>query len=76
MMAFYVCSFICLCSSGFTGATCEVDIDSCADSPCVPGSQCIDQPDGFLCECAPGTRGALCDEVINPCENTRCSHGG
>ena len=28
-------AFVCTCAAGWSGPTCEVDIDSCASSPCV-----------------------------------------
>ena len=40
-----------------------VDIDYCADSPCVNG-ECEDLPERFECHCDPGWEGTTCDEGI------------
>ena len=34
---------MCECSSGYDGANCSNDLDSCADNPCYAGVTCTDQ---------------------------------
>ena len=41
---------VCICSPGYTGSNCEVNIDDCNPNPCVYGT-CKDGVNGFLCEC-------------------------
>ena len=40
----------------FLGSLCEVDIDECADVPCVYGN-CTNNPGSFDCTCIPGYTG-------------------
>ncbi|KAK2141774.1 hypothetical protein NP493_5118g00007 [Ridgeia piscesae] len=44
---------VCECVAGYTGDTCETDIDECADNPChsVYNVSCEDKVNDFKCEC-------------------------
>ena len=54
--------FVCVCTPGFAGANCDIDVDECASSPCpVPHDVCVDGINKFSCVCAPGFTGTLCD---------------
>ena len=67
--------FQCACPEGWTGETCDVDINECLDDPCANGS-CVNEPGSFSCECDGGWEGALCDQNINEClEPGICNHG-
>ena len=33
--------YVCSCSIGYTGSTCEIDIDECATKPCQNNGTCI-----------------------------------
>jgi hypothetical protein len=68
-------AFACVCGPGYTGATCEVDIDDCSVNPCVHGV-CIDQIDAFACVCGPGYTGATCEVDIDDCNPNPCFNGG
>lgn len=61
----------CACAPGFTGATCEVDVNECeapADTwapggvaeTCLNGGTCVDRPGGFECACPPSWTDPLC----------------
>ncbi len=69
-------SFSCLCSSGFTGTDCSVNINECQGNPCQNEGACVDLTGGFTCFCAPGFTGSTCDSEINFCSNDSCSPNG
>ena len=58
-------SFDCACTTGWTGALCDVE-PACISSPC-PNGQCQDALDGtspiYSCSCRPGWAGASCEET-------------
>ncbi|KAH8232576.1 hypothetical protein KR032_009812 [Drosophila birchii] len=60
--------FTCGCAAGWTGPTCEINIDECAGGPCEHGGTCVDLIGGFRCECPPEWRGGICEEDFNECE--------
>ncbi|KAH8257786.1 hypothetical protein KR038_001281 [Drosophila bunnanda] len=60
--------FTCGCAAGWTGPTCEINIDECAGGPCEHGGTCVDLIGGFRCECPPQWRGGVCEEDFNECE--------
>ncbi|XP_019630400.1 PREDICTED: mucin-like protein [Branchiostoma belcheri] len=47
---------ICICPTGFSGTTCQTDIDACEGNPCFQGVKCIDQPAPL----SPGQPGYTC----------------
>ncbi|KAI6655488.1 Phosphatidylinositol phosphatase PTPRQ-like isoform X5 [Oopsacas minuta] len=51
---------ICQCNPGFTGQTCDINIDDCLDVNCDHGS-CTDGVNKYICECDDGYQGQLCD---------------
>ncbi|XP_064548318.1 protein serrate [Drosophila montana] len=60
--------FTCGCVAGWTGPTCEINIDECAGGPCEHGGTCVDLIGGFRCECPPEWRGDVCQVDVNECE--------
>ncbi|XP_069117015.1 uncharacterized protein [Argopecten irradians] len=66
-------TFKCSCPAGFTGNTCESDIDECASQPCANGGTCWDRVAGFVCFCPRDFTGNQCQDrdncAINPCRN-------
>ncbi|XP_049304879.1 protein serrate [Bactrocera dorsalis] len=60
--------YTCDCTPGWTGPSCEINIDECAGGPCEHGGTCIDLIGGFRCECPPEWTGDVCQIDVNECE--------
>jgi hypothetical protein len=58
----------CACPTGFTGTTCETNIDDCTPGACMNDGTCVDGVNSFTCSCLPGYSGAACEKpgVQNP----------
>lgn len=46
---------ICMCR-GYTGKTCEIDVDECANNPCSNGATCVNEAGSFRCICPPNLK--------------------
>ena len=46
--------FTCQCAVGYTGPTCEINIDDCVSVTCPCNSICVDGVNTFECTCLPG----------------------
>jgi len=53
-------SFMCNCAPGYTGTTCQAEIDECQPNPCLNGGTCVDRLNGFRCDCAQNYEGDNC----------------
>ena len=68
--------FTCACEAGWTGATCDDDLDDCAGAPCQHGGTCTDLVDGYACTCAAGFSGTSCETNVDECAANPCVNDG
>lgn len=70
--------FICQCTAGWTGASCDQALTNCSPNPCENGGTCLDNLnfDGYTCTCAAGWGGANCTEQNICAAQTPCQNGG
>ncbi|XP_055629293.1 fat-like cadherin-related tumor suppressor homolog isoform X5 [Toxorhynchites rutilus septentrionalis] len=54
---------LCMCR-GYTGTTCEIDIDECEKQPCGNGATCINEAGSFRCVCPPEMTGTSCGDPL------------
>ncbi|KAJ7376516.1 DNA repair protein Rad9,Rhp9 [Desmophyllum pertusum] len=60
--------YSCNCHPGYTGKTCQTEIDECSSNPCKNGATCKDHVNRYTCQCAAGFRGYSCNKAV--CEDT------
>ena len=58
-------SFTCSCQVGYTGDTCDSDIDECNDIPCHNEVSCMNNNGSFICICPGGFTGEVCEMDID-----------
>lgn len=68
-------SYTCICSLGYTGATCGENIDDCSANACENGAACVDGVASYNCTCALGFTGEYCSENIDDCAAHACANG-
>jgi hypothetical protein len=66
----------CVCQPGFSGVTCNVELNECASNPCRNGGTCTDLVNGYVCSCVNGFNGPTCQTNINDCSPNPCFNGG
>ena len=64
------------CSPGFTGTTCNVNINDCIGTNCSGNGQCVDGVLSYTCVCVLGFTGVECDVNIDDCVAVDCSGNG
>ena len=52
----------CDCVAGYTGPSCETDINECADNPCQNGGVCSNLLADYSCKCTDGFSGKNCEK--------------
>ena len=67
--------FKCQCAEGYTGNTCETNIDECDSRPCKHNGTCFDGVNSYSCQCKSGYYGSDCENV-NQCVSNPCSNDG
>jgi len=67
-------SFSCDCDTGWSGDTCDQDVDECTGEPCMHGT-CVNSIGSFSCTCDTGWSGDTCDQDVDECTGTPCVHG-
>ncbi len=66
----------CLESTGWTGDTCEVELESqCLSEPCEHNGTCQGDRASFQCHCPEGWTGSHCEVNINECASNPCLNG-
>jgi hypothetical protein len=61
-------------AAGYSGVTCQTNIDECASAPCVNGV-CADAVDVYICTCTAGWSGANCAVDVDECASLPCQNG-
>jgi hypothetical protein len=72
-------AFSCICSRGWGGSTCEVNINGCEKKRCGDHGTCIDKHPNdfsgeFSCVCDKDWTGDTCNKQKSICERTICSN--
>ena len=81
-------SYMCACAGGFTGQSCDININDCALISCQHGAACLDGIEGFVCDCPSQTTGEncqimcplgrggdFCDISVPLCTDDFCTNG-
>ena len=63
--------YVCDCIAGYTGKSCESELNECLSIPCLNGS-CQDRINGFQCVCHKGYTGLICENEIDECASNPC----
>ncbi|BFZ19303.1 hypothetical protein BsWGS_22341 [Bradybaena similaris] len=66
----------CVCTAGFSGHFCEINMPDCLPSSCQNNATCLDGINAFTCDCLPGFTGTKCEVNIDECLSAPCLHGG
>ncbi|XP_038593172.1 protein eyes shut homolog [Micropterus salmoides] len=69
-------SYTCVCTPGWSGQDCRINVNDCVQHWCQNGATCVDEIDGYSCLCPRGYTGVYCEEDIDYCVGHRCSEHG
>ena len=67
-----VADYTCDCTAGYKGDNCTIDIDECANEPCVNGGSCQDLINRHQCLCLEGFSGKCCyysNDMVIECKH-------
>ncbi|KAI4498132.1 hypothetical protein M0802_006618 [Mischocyttarus mexicanus] len=59
--------FICRCDAGYTGTTCNTQIDLCAPNPCKNNGVCVVSGGAVTCDCPNSYTGTRCETQRQTC---------
>eukprot|EP00794_Sanderia_malayensis_P020236 gene20236-22215_t len=70
-------SYKCVCKAGFTGPTCDTNIDDCVHHSCDKerSTRCVDKVNGYSCLCFKGWTGDKCTERVSGPDPCGCKNG-
>ncbi|CAF4818568.1 unnamed protein product, partial [Rotaria sp. Silwood1] len=68
-------AFRCYCPPGYTGRTCDIGSNPCAQNPCLNNGICMPSGTSYVCSCQNGFSGQRC-EIRDPCATNPCLNGG
>jgi len=72
-----VASYACVCSAGWTGTSCQTDINECATPLiCNPNATCINTIGSYTCLCPAWLTGFNCYTTIDLCLSSPCQNNG
>ena len=71
----FVLRYNCTCAAGFTGFSCEENIDDCQLNSCQQYEQCVDSINSHQCVCPVGKTGQRCSDDIDYCSSHTCLNG-
>ncbi|XP_059152294.1 sushi, von Willebrand factor type A, EGF and pentraxin domain-containing protein 1-like isoform X2 [Physella acuta] len=66
----------CLCAPGYTGDSCESDVQDCIPNICQNDGLCVEGVNQFTCTCQPGFTGQYCEMNVDECMPEPCVNGG
>lgn len=68
---------VCVCNAGYSGSTCQHNINECASNPCING-KCTDRVNAYECTCNTGYAGTNCNAQVDNCNipSYPCSQEG
>ncbi|XP_053378314.1 neurogenic locus notch homolog protein 1-like [Mercenaria mercenaria] len=66
----------CICHEGFSGSTCNKDINECLAKPCQNGGYCKNLFGNFSCICGNGYSGNRCQNITGACIGIQCQNNG
>lgn len=70
--------FRCTCADGYTGTSCEADVDECArsNSTCLNGATCVNTVGSYTCSCRREFTGSRCETDMHRCRSSPCRNRG